>query len=196
MVVMFLGLIMAANMNVHAAQPVKTLEDLGVTEKGGILVDKNGKAIDAIYYNEEDVIIEYTEGNPVPDEPGVVKESVAVPENGIVGRATRPHYTSTLTPHNDCAYLHAWSRSDIGIKKMEVTVSGRTVSGSYIPETRAVSPEGYMTMATSAYLEPKNFGLNYKVGSGVSQHYYSSAEFGSHSDALHWELYILVLLGS
>ncbi len=35
MVVMFLGLIMAANMNVHAAQPVKTLEDLGVTEKGG-----------------------------------------------------------------------------------------------------------------------------------------------------------------
>ena len=35
MVVMFLGMIMAANMNVHAAQPVKTLEDLGVTEKGG-----------------------------------------------------------------------------------------------------------------------------------------------------------------
>ncbi len=48
------------------------------------MVGKNGKAIDAIYYNEEDVIIEYTEGNPVPDEPGVVKESVAVPEGHII----------------------------------------------------------------------------------------------------------------
>ncbi len=186
LVVMFLGLIVAANMNVHAAQPVETLEDLGVTEKGGILVDKNGRAIDAIYYNEEDVIIEYTKENTVPDEAGVVKESVAVPENGIMGRATKPHYTSTLTPHNDYAYLHAWSRSDIGIKKMEVTVSGRTVSGSPIPETRAVSPEGYMTMATSAYLKPKDFGLNYKVGSGVSQHYYSCTGIGSHSDVLRW----------
>lgn len=131
----------------------------------------DGQVIESIFYDENGKeIINYADFPIVVDEAPVTETSVSKGLGIFRLQEDTITYEWSLTPVNDYSYLWAYSHASRPIDRMVVIVSGYRDNGHYIGESVEQSLDGWTVASLSAYVKPKDFGLNYKVGSGVSTH--------------------------
>ena len=147
----------------------------------------DGKTVESVYYKNNEEIVNYSEFSVIGDEPAVSQNSSAESIGATTAKSTAPTYKSSLQPENNYSSLWAWSQSTRGIDHMEVSVTGRRDNGTFIGTTREVSRPGWTVGALSAYVTPLDLGLNYKVGSGNSSHYYCCTGYKDVTHYLQWK---------
>lgn len=143
----------------------------------------NGQIIESHFYDAEGKeIINYADFPVVLDEPPVTATSASTSFGIFKTKDDTITYDSSLTPVNDYSYLWAYSHASRDIDRMVIVVSGYRDNGSFIGEDVQQNPDGWTVSSLSAYVKPMDFGLNYKVGSGVSVHQYHCS---GHNDVTH-----------
>lgn len=147
----------------------------------------DGKAVESIYYENDEEIVNYSDFSVIGDEPAVSQNSSAECIGAAMAKSTAPTYNSSLQPINNYSSLWAWSQSTSGIDYMAVSVTAYRDNGTYIGTEREVSKSGFKVGALSAYVTPLDLGLNYKVGKGVSSHYYRCDGYKDVTHNLQWK---------